>query len=243
MYIVTSKIHNCLWGGPTPYPLLVNGDVDLRPVNKPFRIYEFRGCNGSGKSTLPKLLIANDPNATSVVTLNKSSLTYCPLFKTVIVGIYGENVNCGGCDRISGNDAIAQHIKDAVEYVEAHLDDAEGIRILYEGIMPSTSSVGVLERVIDGDKITEQDVSVIYMNTPLEVCLERIKTRNEGKEFNPNLVKNKHRQIFLQPRLVREKYPNVQIGVSASYDVTNTCNYDKNQIVIDWCQLRYPPLE
>lgn len=227
-----SKIHNSLWESP-PVFILPESFVEVEGV----QVYEFRGCNGSGKSTLPKLLIANDHSA-KLVSNSDVSMVYCHTFKTIIVGQYPEGANCGGCDRISGNENIANAVIEAVKYAKKiSAETSSGVRVIYEGIMASTTNFAIISKLLEPNTgIDESNLNICFMDTTIETCLARISKRNNGKEFNERNVKSKHRQISNQPFNLNEYNSKLKL-----FTVENE-NTNINSIIFNWCVLNYKKL-
>lgn len=160
-----------------------------------------RGCNGSGKTTLLRML-ARDPlcrvenvRVTHEYKDGKSGekvrgyhapipVTYAP-GGLALLGDYtpGATGTTAGCDRIKTQEAA----KSALELIA---QDPEVRVIMFEGVVVSTifgpwrdwagANGGMLWAFLD---------------TPLEVCLERIQKRNGGKPIKEELVAGKHRTI------------------------------------------------
>lgn len=192
-------------------------------------IFEIRGCNGSGKSSTPKIMINSDPDA-YLLSFKDICLTICPLFKTIIVGKYNKNVNTGGCDGISGNNSIIKHILLAIDTAKEFLS-SNGVvyRILYEGIMTSTTNYGIIN-------FLPQDIqlNILFMDTPLEKCMERILIRNGGNQkIKTDKIKNKFNQIRNQPVKLKASHPSINL-----FSVPNSSR-GKEQLLERWIELNY----
>lgn len=176
-----------------------------------------RGCNGSGKTTLLRLL-ASSPSWVDSVTVTHEvrkkdkhtgkrvslgiqdcviPVTYCPGGKessqyVAILGDYTPETAgavTAGCDRIKTQEAI----KNALETLSKNPD----IRfILFEGIVVST---------IYGPwkEWAERNGGMVwaFLDTPLDICLDRIQARNGGKPVKEDQIAYKHKTI----RRVKEK--------------------------------------
>jgi hypothetical protein len=67
--------------------------------------------------------------------------------------------------------------------------------ILFEGIIAASIKVPFLEFLTGKASEFPRRVSFCFLDTPLEVCLERISKRNGGKTFDQRIVSSKHRLI------------------------------------------------
>lgn len=198
-------------------------------------IFEIRGPNGSGKSTIPKMLIDNDPKAFIVTNKGNAELTVCPTFKTVLVGSYDVNANCGGCDRICRNENIILAIVHAYEYVRS-TTEYSGFRILYEGIMPSTTNFGIIKPLFEHHGFDKRLFNVLFMDTPLDLCLQRIYSRNGNKSINEDNIVKKHRQVSNQPETLLKEYPEVK-----QWSVPNTSS-SKEDLLEAWIEFKFPKI-
>jgi hypothetical protein len=150
-------------------------------------IVSIRGTHGSGKSTIVKKIIDKyagrplNPNARGACAGYYATL---PNGETVyIVGSYHNA--CGGCDGIQPYSDIIQLMEAAERLYQPH--------ILLEGALVSSSYGSI------GHWMNERDGVFAFLDTPLEVCLERIKTRRAAKgNFEPLNPKNttvKHENV------------------------------------------------
>lgn len=138
-------------------------------------ILNIRGTNGAGKTTLVRELMATyetvkEHNAAGKVT--GYVVDSRPPLK--VIGSY-ENV-CGGCDGIH----TQQEAKDRVRAAHATHD------VVFEGVLISTIFGPWLE-------FSKENGGMIwaFLDTPLEVCLERIQIRNGGKPIKTEQVQAK----------------------------------------------------
>lgn len=160
-----------------------------------------RGCNGSGKTTLLRML-ARDPlcrveqvHVTHEYTDRKSgekvrgyhapiTVTYAP-GGVAMLGDYTPQATgtTAGCDRIKTQEAA----KSALELIA---QDPEVRVVLFEDGVVST----IFGPWMEWEKANGGMVWA-FLDTPLEVCLERIQRRNGGKPIKEELVAGKHRTI------------------------------------------------
>ena len=144
------------------------------------QIVNIRGCNGSGKTTivrrfldrLPAQPLGGKPDRPAGYTVDASAWGISvPVF---VVGSY-ENT-CGGTDGINTQEEIAERV------VKAR---ALG-HVLVEGLLMSKSSAGGHVAPI----LKEYDAIFAFLDTPWEVCLERVLQRRAAagneKAFNPD---------------------------------------------------------
>lgn len=141
-------------------------------------LVNIRGTNGSGKSTVMRHLI--DLFKMDEVDWTENASGYkSTRHKIAVVGKY--KTACGGCDGIHPQ----QHIKDAI--LEAF---SRGSKIvLFEGIMASLT-FGPWAEFVEANGL---EPVWAYLDTPPELCLERIYKRNGGKAIKEDLVLDKVR--------------------------------------------------
>lgn len=167
-----------------------------------------RGCNGSGKTTLLRKLAENPQCDVFKVEVphhvkNKHGpgkirtfhppipVTYCPN-GIVLLGDYTQaaaGVATAGCDRIKTQEAT----KNALEVIA---DDPNVKFILFEGIVVSTIYGPWKEWAEDNG-----GMAWAFLDTPLDVCLDRVMARNGGKPVKEEQIAAKHATIAR----VREK--------------------------------------
>lgn len=175
-------------------------------------IINIRGTNGSGKSTLVRTLLGEDREEIGLV-FQPAPTKKDPDRKKWVKGAKGNgyvavgpyNDLTSGLDRVYGFELQFQAILEARDrYPDQH--------ILCEGILASTTfgSWGPffrnLVRPMDGSKPTP--VLVAYLDTPLDVCLERIKIRQDAspraaRDIKVDLVKHKLKYIESSRRKFR----------------------------------------
>lgn len=147
-----------------------------------------RGCNGSGKTTLLRSL-ARDPLC-RVVSVNVPDhspipVTYVP-GGLAILGDYtpaAAGSTTAGCDRIKTQAAT----KGVLEHIAS---DPEVDIVLFEGVVVSTIYGPWREWAQNNGGMVWA-----FLDTPLQVCLERIQKRNGGKPIKEDQVGDKHRTI------------------------------------------------
>jgi hypothetical protein len=130
-------------------------------------ILNIRGTHGSGKSYIVHQILKRFPN-TEMPGKGEKTTGYIVQLKprsvVFVVGPY--KTACGGCDAVQPYDLIWPRVETAAEL--GH--------VLFEGALVS-SSVGNIGRAM----AERNDCTVAFLDTPLEVCLERIRKRREAK--------------------------------------------------------------
>jgi len=205
--------------GYTAIRVLENVDVSI-PDGK---ITALIGANGSGKSTLARAFIAGDPKAEpnrlgvegspTVVDLTwydaptkadpgrckvvegYASPHFLPGCDVLVVGSY--RTACGGLDAVPNFETSFAALDGAVRICRDH-PRAEHQAIICEGVLSSTvwGSWADYEEGAVNDGVS---FAFCYLDTPLEVCLERIRKRQEAagkvREIKTELVADKVRAI------------------------------------------------
>ncbi len=152
-------------------------------------IVNLRGTNGSGKSTVAFALIegareiALAPYQTPKGAQRFVAGYHNPALDLIVVGPY--RTQCGGCDGIATQALIKESVKLAARRAQ---------HVFFEGVIVSTLYSGY--RVLSDELRAEgHHYSWLYLDTPLEVCLARIQTRNGGKPIKEDLVADKIKSI------------------------------------------------
>ena len=131
-------------------------------------IVQLRGCSGSGKSTVAHTLLAKFPNEPLVRKKDGKIMAYkveAGLDKPIyVVGSY--HTACGGVDTIPT-------IKEALDRV-AYFDENNG-HVFFEGLLISTIYGSV------GEFSDRHEMVFAILDTPLDVCLERVRLRRLEK--------------------------------------------------------------
>lgn len=167
--------------------------------------FQFLGTNGSGKSTIPKGLVDRDKDAYTLTTdmvwlsgnmgkgfeLETKEVTFatvCPNFNLVLMGDYTPGTNIAGCDVL-----IRATMELGLDIIS--LDEKlNKYSVLMEGVVLSSSRWHI-------DRIKSYGINgeagivpkMMFMDTPLDVCMERLVKRNatHGKTPNTKNVKSK----------------------------------------------------
>ena len=165
-------------------------------------IFDIRGTHGSGKSYLVHRMLqeyGNEPILEGKVVLGHKM----PKINGVCVGPYTKV--CGGCDAINlVEEASRRILLWSQQFIVAIM---EGIRVAH-----------TFQRYSDLAKQLESSghkYKFLFLDTPLEVCIERVKARRlargNEKPLDPKNVISDHKSIFER---VRGKC------IAAGHDVT-----------------------
>ena len=132
-------------------------------------IINIRGTHGSGKSTLVKQLIDKyclEDMRNEAAKINGYALRIPEISKLVfVVGPY--ETACGGCDAVQPYDLIWPRVEGYSK--RGH--------VIFEGALVSTS-LGVVGQGLAHFK---KKSVVAYLDTPVELCLQRIAARRAAK--------------------------------------------------------------
>jgi energy-coupling factor transporter ATP-binding protein EcfA2 len=173
-------------------------------------IINIRGTNGSGKTTLARELIGLDPHPENLVRYNSPTKKEPGRMKWVegwgqpggflAIGSYKQG--CGGMDTIPSFDLQQQAVSAAAwwDRVDSHALSGPAPRhIMCEGVLASTVAGSWLE-FFRRFPVCGHGVIIAYLDTPVELCLERITARQiaargEAREIKVDQVRDKVRAI------------------------------------------------
>lgn len=167
-------------------------------------IVSLRGTNGSGKSTVVHTILKKYPHeVTSFDTSKKKPKpegyrvrVLLPKLNKPLMIIGSYETACGGCDSIQPYDLIWPRV---VEY-------AKQGHVLFEGAIVS-SSYGNIGRA---SEVYKNDFVFAFMDTPTEVCIERVNARRREKgnekELDPKNLISKMRNVERSIKKIREEY-------------------------------------
>jgi hypothetical protein len=144
-------------------------------------IVNIRGTSGSGKSTLAKLAIEHflclpkhneKGRVTEYLDVNRHLL---------VLGSY--ETECGGCDTIKTQDEIVTRVV---------VGERLAKNLLFEGALVST----IAQRYLDLAALYPGRFIFAIMDTPLDLCLERVMERRarrgDERKLNPFRTVEKH---------------------------------------------------
>ena len=98
-----------------------------------------------------------------------------------VVGSYHND--CGGCDGIKTQDEVCRRV---LEYAKASQ------HVLFEGVIVGTIVGRYLNLSTQIEKLTGERMVWAFMDTPYELCLERVNRRNNGKAIKEGLMRSKY---------------------------------------------------
>lgn len=160
---------------------LAEYDVDLKFSGK--LNYFILGSNGSGKSFMTQTLLRYEPNLQYIATGKYIRATVFPTYNLIGVGEYRLGKNTGGCDNIK---SPKNHNPETFAWIAENLP---GYAIENSGMMISTLNSPIFQFE---EAFPNKPVICAFMNTPYEVCIERLQKRNgltEGKNYKNVLDK------------------------------------------------------
>ncbi len=190
-------------------------------------IYQIRGTNGSGKTHLARSLIADDPrygqpnmvdltwysSPTKADPLRRKAVEgYAmphrfPGVDVLLVGSY--RTACGGLDGVPDFETQFSALRGAGR-ICADMGRAEHQAIICEGVLASTvyGSWGDFASMVKQYSDKEARFAFCYLDTPLEVCLQRIRGRQEAagkvRPIKEDLVADKIKAISATRRRAME---------------------------------------
>lgn len=170
-------------------------------------IINIRGTNGSGKTFLARQLIGERaapidllwyPSPTKKDPERRQSVEgWGQSGEIIAIGSYKQG--CGGMDTIPSFDLQQRAVRNAYDWVKNDfpLPEPEPKHVVCEGVLASTVA-GSWLNFFNG--FNKREVLIAYLDTPLEVCLERIKQRQiaakgETREIKEDLVADKIKAI------------------------------------------------
>lgn len=147
-----------------------------------------RGTNGSGKSTLGKALSVVDNRSFYLVKGKKTIATVFPSYSWIFLGKYNPKNN-GGCDTLDGYEQVIEVLLSLYK---------KPFHILFEGFIVTSSYVKYNKFLrYMKENGGHRKTLVINMLPPMEVCINRVYSRNGGKEFGHDSLKAKYAQTKL----------------------------------------------
>jgi hypothetical protein len=146
-------------------------------------LIDLRGTSGAGKSTVVRALMAQCSHkpiygALGLRLPEAYALTLPQCAPVFVMGPY--TTPCGGCDRILPFALVPQLIERYAQ--RGHL--------IFEGLLMSTC-YGEIGRLME-----THNSAVMFRDTPLRVCIERVKARRRAagnlRPFNPKPLAQKY---------------------------------------------------
>lgn len=166
-------------------------------------VIDIRGTHGSGKSHIIRKLMSyytwkpfmGEGRATKKGPVKIRHLGFeCKQMNAIVLGNYAEGVPSGGCDNIQDPEEVVRRVK---------LFNTTHKYVFMEGILVSHTFARYSELAFELG-----DYWFCFLNTPLEVCIERVKSRNANsastniRPFNDLNIRKDYRQIY---EVVRNK--------------------------------------
>lgn len=153
-------------------------------------ILDVRGTHGSGKSSIVHSLLKTYEHEPILSDEDKILGYYIPELDCAIVGRYSNQ--CGGCDGIKSAKEVCDRV---VEFSSKYKN------VILEGILVSHTFSRYNELAV---QLEDKNYKFLFLDTPLETCIDRVKKRRElkgnTKELNPkNITKDWH-NIWLKVR-------------------------------------------
>ena len=155
-------------------------------------ILDIRGTHGSGKSYIAHQLLSY--GCEEIVGYNEykkkeTILGYSvPSLDLAVVGKY--ETQCGGCDGVGSSDEVCRRVR-LFASIYKHT--------VLEGILVS-HTFDRYNRLAQEMKEAGHTYLFAFLDTPLEVCIERVKARRKAKgndkELNPNNIIRDHHNIY-----------------------------------------------
>lgn len=168
-------------------------------------IINIRGTNGSGKTTLARSLIEPDPVPVDLVWYHSPTKKDPERRQCVegwgnpgsFIAIGSYRQGCGGMDTVPSFDLQQQAVRFAAHWP---MDVGRPSHVICEGVLASTVAGSWLEFFQNKDNFDGHEVVIAYLDTPLELCLERIKARQIAsgrgeREIKTELVAAKIKSI------------------------------------------------
>lgn len=152
------------------------------------KLVNLRGTNGSGKSSVPFSFINRDKDTFELTYQfegkDRVLATVCPNEKWLFLGAY--RTKCGGLD-------YYKTVEQTIDSLYLVLDLP--FNILMEGVISSTifSTYADLFNRISAE--SERDVVIATLLPGLETCIQRIQSRNGGKEIKTEQVEFKYTTV------------------------------------------------
>lgn len=171
------------------------------------KIIQIRGSNGAGKTTIVREYIERNGFEPISVKVGGSEIECSKVGSTIIIGRYDRN-ECGGCDACvkSGDE-----LKNTIAKIARELRPEA---IVFEGFIYSVSFDFTYQIYKHAKRIGAEFVA-ICLEPPFETTLERIYSRNGGKEINiEGRERNYLRGIISNDKLAKAKVDLLRVDTS-----------------------------
>ncbi len=161
-------------------------------------VFDLRGTHGSGKSYVVHTLLRRYGNRPLLGQENGKGRPevlghYMPRLGLAAVGPYTKV--CGGCDAVRTQDEVCGRVRSFSQ---------EYGKVILEGILVAHTYSRYLALARE-----MRDYTFLFLDTPLEVCIERVKARRlergNAKPLDPrNVIRDHERVHNVLPGLFRE---------------------------------------
>lgn len=192
-------------------------------------ILNVRGTSGSGKTHLGRQLVNHFQSR--VITDGEGHIFGYELPNNLwVLGRYDDSIKGGGIDNITGRlfkryqaSGGEGNSMDAVE-AQVRKWDSTGRHVFFEGLIVTS----VWGRWVN--MAQELDVNFLFLDTPLQVCFERVLERSGGrvpKGWNEGRsdLQAKHESTQKQAASITRKAEEVRSQISSLEDFHNRTNY------------------
>lgn len=153
-------------------------------------LVNIRGCNGSGKSTIPLSMMCDPDMYVYVAEYNGKQLkiaTVFPNYSWVALGTYFNKT--GGMDLFRGNDIIKFAIMEVLSKFKEY-------DIIMEGVIASTVRSTYINLFKEIELLyPDRKIIILSIIPPIEVCVQRVKERNGGKEVIEKYIFDKWKVV------------------------------------------------
>lgn len=135
-------------------------------------IIQIRGTSGSGKSTIIRNLLDLGAKTSFRVPGRRQPQGYLVAAREAAIGNFcvpgHYETACGGCDTLPGYDTTFSLVRQSLQYAP---------KVIFEGLLVSEE----VRRTIELHEDLPGDLRVLFLNTPVEVCLESIRARRAAR--------------------------------------------------------------
>ena len=191
-------------------------------------VVAIKGTNGSGKSTAVRGLIEH-LGKQSILRVNSKEAGYRCRYEDGSLFVLGKykDAACGGLDSSFSYGGAADDLLLCIDKLAG-----QG-HVICEGVIAITSyGFGRVTRFADKLKRKGHHMIFAHMNTPADLCIERVKQRRmeagNPKPFNPEKLLQKYESILKSQEKLRE----------AGYDARILPHEEPLQTLLRWFEER-----
>lgn len=156
-------------------------------------VINLRGVMGAGKTTVGRALV--DPSKYTITSIKLAPYKTKGGQPRVVPGYHNENldlivvgsyeITTGGCDSVRTQELVCESVRIA---------SCRATHVFFEG----ATVAAIYGRYLELSKWLHKHSQTMiwaYLDTPLDVCLERIRVRAGGKPWNEALVRTRERGV------------------------------------------------